>query len=71
MDKVQPLSPEHPVRDIDGTMRYVDFALWPLARASPSLTELAARLRPDAALCLERYFRPEDQHVLYATAEDC
>jgi len=36
-----------------------------------SLTELAARLRPDAALCLERYFRPEDQHVLYATAENC
>jgi hypothetical protein len=28
-----------------------------------SLTELAARLRPDAALCLERYVRPEDQHV--------
>ena len=35
VDKVQLLSPEHPVRDIDGTMRYVDFALWPLARASP------------------------------------
>ena len=35
-----------------------------------SLTELAAHLKPDAALCLERYFRPEDQHVLYATAEN-
>ena len=27
MDKVRLLSPEDPVRDIDGTMRYVDFAL--------------------------------------------
>ena len=27
VDKVQLLSPEHPVQDIDGTMRYVDFAL--------------------------------------------
>jgi hypothetical protein len=27
VDKVRLLSPEHPVQDIDGTMRYVDFAL--------------------------------------------
>ena len=33
-----------------------------------SLTELGLRLKPDAALCLERYFRPEDQHILSATA---